>query len=89
MPKHVHLSARVDPTTKALLDRYVRSTGVKKGHVLEEALRHHLQALQALASEVIVHPVLVLTGESGERVRREIRRGRPTRALRALMRRRS
>ena len=67
MPKHVHLSARVDPTTKELLDRYVRSKGVKKGHVLEEALRHHLQALQALPSDVIVHPVLVLTGESGER----------------------
>ena len=36
-----------------LLDRYVRTTGVKKGHLLEEALLHHLRALDALPADVM------------------------------------
>jgi hypothetical protein len=87
MPKDVQISAQIDPATKDLLERHVRATGVKKGHLIEEALRHHLQALQALPADAIVHPRLVLTRESGRRVTREVARGRPTRALRDLMRR--
>ena len=87
MPKDVQISAHVDRTTKDLLERHARATGVKKGHLLEEALRHYLQALAAVPMEVVVHSRLVITRESGERVRREMRRAQPTRALRDLMRR--
>jgi len=87
MPKEVQISAVVDATTKDLLDRHVRATGVKKGHLLEEALRHYLQALQELPLDVIVHSRLVLTSASGKIVRGEMRRGKPTKALRGLMRR--
>ena len=86
MPKEVQISAIVDATTKDLLDRHVRATGVKKGHLLEEALRHYLQALQELPIDVIVHSRLVLTRGSGEIVGKAIRRGKPTKALRDLMR---
>ena len=68
------------------LDRYVRATGVKKGHLIEEALRHHLQALQEVPGDVIIHPRLLVTRESGQKVVREMSRGKPTPALRDLMR---
>jgi hypothetical protein len=86
MPKEVQISAIVGSATKDLLDRHVRATGVKKGHLLEEALRHYLQALQELPLDVIVHSRLVLTRASGEIVGRSIRRGKPTKALRDLLR---
>lgn len=86
MPKDVQISAFVAATTRDLLDRHVRTTGVKKGHLLEEALRHYLHALQELPLDVIVHSRLVLTSAAGDVVRDEIRRGKPTKALRDLMR---
>jgi hypothetical protein len=87
MSKDVQISAIVDATTKELLERHVRATGVKKGHLLEEALRHYLRALQELPLDVIVRSRLVLTRAAGDVVHREIRRGSPTKALRDLMRR--
>ncbi len=86
MPKEVQISAFVDVTTKALLDRHVRATGVKKGHLLEEALRHYLQALQEVPLDVVVHSHIVVKRTSGDVIRREIRSGKPTKALRDLMR---
>jgi len=80
------ISAVISRSTKELLERYARATGVKKGHLIEEALRHHLQALQEVPRDVIVHPRLVVTRESGEKVLKEMARGRPTRALRDLLR---
>ena len=43
--KDTQVSAVISAATKELLDCHVRATGVKKGHVLEMALLHHLQAL--------------------------------------------
>ena len=86
MEKETQISALVSRTTKDLLERHVRATGVKKGHLLEQALRHHLVALQELPADVIVHPKLVVTRKSGEAILKRIETGKPTRALRALMR---
>jgi len=86
MQSDTQISAVVSRTTKELLERYVRATGVKKGHLIEQALRHHLQALQEVPTDVIVHPRLVVTRESGDVVLKEMARGRPTQALRDLMR---
>jgi hypothetical protein len=86
MDRETQISAVVSGTTKELLERYVRATGVKKGHLVEQALRHHLQALQELPADVIVHPKLVLTRRSGEAVLREIDKARPTELLRDLLR---
>lgn len=86
MGNDTQISAVVSRTTKQLLDRYVRATGVKKGHLIEEALRHHLQALQEVPGDVIIHPRLLVTRESGEKVVREMSRGKPAPALRDLMR---
>lgn len=86
MEKETQLSARISQSTKELLERHVRSTGVKKGHLIEQALRHHLQALHELPSDVIVHPKLVVTRKSGDAILKQMARGKPTKALRALMR---
>jgi hypothetical protein len=86
MGKTTQISALVSEATRELLERHVRATGVKKGHLVEQALRHHLQALHELPADVIIHPRLVVTRESGEAILRELEKGKPTAALRDLMR---
>jgi hypothetical protein len=45
------ISAFISDTTKELVERYVEAHGVKKGHLIEEALLHHLQALRDLPAD--------------------------------------
>jgi hypothetical protein len=86
MQRETQISAPVSRTTKELLERHVRATGVKKGHLVEEALRHHLQALQALPSDVIVHPRVVISRRSGEKLAARLASTKPpARRLRNLM----
>ena len=86
MEKDTQISAIVSRTTKELLERYVRATGVKKGHLVEQALRHHLAALQSLPADVIVHPKIVVSAKSGKAMLKEITKGKANQALRKLMR---
>ncbi len=86
MDKETQISAVISQTTKELMERHVRATGVKKGHLVEQALRHHLQALQELPADVIVHPKLVVTRKSGAALLKEIEKAKPTEALRDLLR---
>lgn len=85
MDKETQISAVVSQATKELLERHVRATGVKKGYLVEQALRHHLQALQELPADVIVHPKLVVTRKSGAVLLKEIEKAKPTEALRDLL----
>ena len=86
MDKKTQISALVSRTTKELLERHVRATGVKKGHLVEQALRHHLQALQELPADFIVHPKLVVTRKSGAAMLKRMETGEATDARRDLMR---
>jgi hypothetical protein len=86
MEEETQISALVSRTTKDLLERHVRATGVKKGHLVEQALRHHLQALQELPADIVIQPKVVVTRKSGEQVLKQIEKGRPSAALRGLMR---
>ena len=86
MERETQISALVSRTTSELLERHVRATGVKKGHLVEQALRHHLQALQELPADVLVHPNLVVTRKSGDAILKQIEKGQPTAALRRLLR---
>lgn len=86
MNRETQISAVISETTKELLERHVRATGVKKGYLVEQALRHHLQALQELPADVIVHPRIVVTRKSGGALLREIEKAKPTEALRELLR---
>jgi len=83
--KDCQISAVISESTKELMERHVRATGVKKGHLVEQALRHHLQALQELPADVIVHPKLVVTRKSGAALLKQIEKAKPTEALRDLL----
>ena len=84
MEKEIQISAFVSPATREALERHVRASGVKKGHLVEQALRHHLQALQELPADAVVHPKLVVTRKSGEAILRRIQRGKSTASFSSL-----
>jgi len=86
MEKETQISAIVSRTTRELLEQHVRATGTKKGHLVEQALRHHLRALQELPADVIVHPKLVVTRKAGGAILKQMAAGKPAKALRELMR---
>lgn len=86
MERETQISAVVSRTTSELLDQHVRATGVKKGYLVEQALRHHLRALQELPADAFVHPKLVVTRRSGQTILKQIEKGKPSRALRSLLR---
>ena len=63
------ISAHVSLETKERMERYVRATGVTRAHLIEQALLHHLQALEDLPADIIVPARVMLTRESAELVR--------------------
>ena len=85
MERETQISAVVSRTTSELLEQHVRATGVKKGHLVEQALRHHLQALQELPADVLVHPKLVVTQTSGQAILRQLEKEKSSSALRRLL----
>ncbi|MBM4283551.1 MAG: hypothetical protein FJ137_23365 [Deltaproteobacteria bacterium] len=82
----VQISALVSEETRALLDAAAEAHGLKKGHVIEEALVHYLHALRELPSDVIVPSRLVLHEASARAVVDRVLHPRaPTAALQALV----
>lgn len=83
----MQISAEISDGTKRLLERYSRAHGLKKQFLIENALLHHLQALEELPTSVIVPPRIVVTAGSGRRVADLLtRKVRPARGLVELMR---
>lgn len=85
MEKQTQIAAFISLATRDQLERHSRATGVKKGHLVEQALQHYLVALEQLPADVIVHPKLVVTRASGEAILRQTQTGKPAKALRELM----
>ncbi|MCY1017670.1 hypothetical protein [Pyxidicoccus sp. MSG2] len=80
------ISAHISDATKEQVERYAEAHGVKKGHLIEEALLHHLQALRELPADLIIPPRLVVEPKTLERVAGLVERPRkPTKAMRELM----
>jgi uncharacterized protein (DUF1778 family) len=87
MARAIQISAPISKETKDLLEQHVKATGVKKGHLIESALRYHLRALHELPADIPIPARIVLTRRSFEQVVARLRSpGRPTKALRELMR---
>jgi uncharacterized protein (DUF1778 family) len=87
MARAPQISAPISRETKELLERQAKATGVKKGHLIESALRYHLRALQELPADALVPARIVLTRRSFDQVAERLRSpGEPTRELRELMR---
>jgi hypothetical protein len=80
------ISAYISASTKQQVERYAEAHGVKKGHLLEQALLHHLQALHELPADIVIPPRLTVTRASFQRVAELVEKPRkPTKALRDLM----
>lgn len=86
MSNETQISAQISVATRDLLEAHARRTGIKKGHLVEQALLHHLQVLEQLPAEYIVHPRIVVSRAVGEAMLRRGRSAEPTAALRKLMR---
>lgn len=84
--RQTQISAQISDTTRELMEKYARRTGVKKGHLIEQALLHHLQALEELPVDFVVSPRIVVSRKIGEELLRNAESAEPTPALRALMR---
>lgn len=86
MAKETQISAQISESTRQRMEAYVRRTGVKKGHLLEQALLHHLQALEEIPAEYAIRPRIVVSREIGEEMLQKAEHPAPTRELRELMR---
>lgn len=86
MARETQISALISETTRELMEKHVRQSGVKKGHLIEQALLHHLQALEQLPAEYIIHPRIVVSRKVGEEMLRHAESAEPTPAVRELMR---
>jgi predicted DNA-binding protein len=85
MDATTQISAHISGEAKARLERYVRATGTTRAYVIEQALLHHLQALEELPVEAILPARVVLSEESAVRVRDLIARPpQPTEAMKSL-----
>ena len=69
MTATTQISAHISMATKELLERYVRSHGATRAHVLEQALLHYLQAVDSLPTDAIIPARVVLTNDSAQKVR--------------------
>ena len=89
MANTIQISANISRETKKLLDSYVRKRGVKKSYVIEQALRHHLLAVNEIPEEYIIPPIVRVDADSGALIGRLLDEPpAPTEAMRALMGRR-
>lgn len=80
------ISAYISDATRKEVERYSSAHGMKKGHLIEEALLHHLQALHELPADLIIPPRLILSSRSFAAVAARFRKPRlPTKALRDLL----
>jgi hypothetical protein len=85
MANQTQISAYISKTTKSLVEEYADNHGVKKAHLVEEALLHHLQALRELPADLVIPPRVVVARDDGEVILERIERPRkPTKAMREL-----
>jgi len=81
------ISANISPETRELLERYVATHGVKKSHLIETAVLHHLKALDEIPADLHISPEISITRQSGERLIEVVEKPkRPTKAMRELYR---
>lgn len=81
------ISAYISDETKNQIESFVRSRGVTKGYLIEQALQHHLMALREIPDDLVVPVRLVVTADTMERVAESLALDEPpTEALSRLMR---
>jgi predicted DNA-binding protein len=87
MSTNTQVSAYISEETKEQIEAYTKRHGVKKAYLIEEALKHHLQALREIPADLIISSRLVLSNEAMARIaERTAAKKQPTEALKALFR---
>ena len=87
MTTKTQISAFISAETKSRLDRFVEGHGVSQAFVVEQALAHHLAALDELPSFAIVPTRVVLSPQSGAALLRALESpAKPSPAMRKLFR---
>ena len=87
MPTTTQVSAYISEETKSEVEAYVKRRGVKKAHLIEETLQHHLQALREIPEDLIIRSRLVLTEKAMAQIAERINQEeQPTEALKSLFR---
>lgn len=80
------ISAYISEATKEKLERYAEAHGLKKGFLIEEALLHHLQALNELPADIVIPQRITVTAASYRNIVARLKKPRkPTKAMRDLM----
>ena len=87
MARDTQISAYISDETKQRLDWFVRETGMTKARVIEDALTHHLDALEELPADAVIPTRIVLSHDEGLRFIAALESDEPpTDELRRLMR---
>lgn len=85
MTTATQISANISPETRELLERFVAVSGVKKSHLIETALLHHLSALDAIPADLVIPPMIHVSRKTGEALLDRIENpAPPTPAMREL-----
>ncbi|XZE17593.1 hypothetical protein SH449x_002867 [Pirellulaceae bacterium SH449] len=85
MNSSTQISANISDETRQLLERYVAAHGVKKSHLIETAVLHHLSALDSIPADLIIPPVIEVSRATGKDILDRIKKPKPaTDAMRAL-----
>jgi hypothetical protein len=87
MSKDTQISAYISDETKRRLDWFCRETGITKARVIEDALNHHLVAMDELPPDAMIPTRIVLSRDEGLRFIEALESDEPpTDELRRLMR---
>ncbi len=85
MNSATQISANISAETRELLERYVATHGVKKSHLIETAVLHHLSALDSIPADLIIPPIIEVSRATGNAILDRIENPKPvTAAMRAL-----
>ncbi len=85
MSSSTQISANISDETRELLERYVAAHGVKKSHLIETAVLHHLSALDSIPADLIIPPVIEVSQVTGKAILDRIKKPKPvTDSMRAL-----
>ncbi len=85
MTETTQISATISPETRHRLERYVSAHGVKKSHLIETAVLHHLGALDAIPTDLVIPPVMLVSRTTGKLIMDRLDNPKPpTPAMRVL-----
>jgi hypothetical protein len=80
------ISAYISEDVNERIEEYSKTHGIKKAFLIEEALLHHLTAVEELPQDLIIPPMIKVTRASGERILKRLRHpSKPTKPMIELM----